>query len=173
MGNRGKESAAMRKLRVLLEGAPTSALKARRAELGKSQSEVAREAEMSQTFYSDIENGRRDLTARTAARLEATLKMDASELETRHAMGGVKGLVEEEPEELTAARLTKLIEWLDGRLPDNPASGDLVDALLELLAERVKAYRAQRQVATKSAAGRPDRDGFGRRRTKPTTQGTR
>lgn len=179
------------RLRSLLRDAPRSALKAARNAAGLSQSELAREAGIAQTQYADIEGGRRNLTPAMAKRLAAAMKsleptlavgaagdltgptLTGENLEAAHLIGGVKRLAADDPDALSAEVLVELIRWLDARLPETEGAGDLLDALLSLLDERVKAYREQRalekpaKVATKSAQRAPDRDAFGRRRNKP------
>jgi transcriptional regulator with XRE-family HTH domain len=64
---------------ISLKAAIAEAVKARRAELGLSQEEIAERAGLDRTYVSGVERQRRNITIETLARLAAALSLTSAE----------------------------------------------------------------------------------------------
>ena len=156
---------------------PTSAIRDAREAKGWTQKQLALKADMSQSRLADLESGKAELHGETSHKIAEALGVNQEELEFAENLSAlhraaIKG-------SLDPRLLLETILDFARSTPDSEVAENLTDAMLQILRKALETYREEGMAppesespvsiksALKSGITRPDRDVFGRRRSKP------
>ncbi len=151
-----------------VDDVPSSAVRDLRG--GRSQEEVAGSAGIKQAALSRIESGKRGLSEKMALKLAPALGVEPNELMVAEEIAKTQRLAMKG--RLDPRLLLESIMQVADSMPDSRVADDLINVMVQVLNRAMETYEGEGPdklaAATKSAQRkRPDRDAFGRRRSKP------
>lgn len=156
---------------------PTSAIKDAREAIGMRQVDLALKSGVSQSYISELEQGKTELRPEWAWKLAPVLRMDPAELEAAEGMSSLhRAAIMGDLGLANVQLLQETILDLAAASDDDEISKNLLDAMVQILkaalekvAEQEGLDDAGSPVTLKSEEGGigPDRDTMGRRVHKP------
>lgn len=155
-------SSALERLRAFLAGVPENAVKDLRGE--RRQVQIAAKSGLTQGQLSELETGRRRLTADLARRLAPALGTTPQELEAKQALAELRGTLKQTPVDLE--EFARKFVFINERLPDTAEANEVRRVMVEAFQEEVARFN-EAPVAMKGKRRESTRDAMGRRKDKP------